>query len=114
MCYNTLMKFLASITLVFIILNILLCPVVNTHLSGHEGCMAGFVNHIEDMQAFLFAIVSIFVFSIIFIFVSFIDFLNINILQSSFLYIRKIVFRDTTKINWLAILFHAPPLLNNL
>lgn len=108
------MKFLASITLVFIILNIILCPIVSTHLSGHEGCMAGFVNHIEDMQGFLFAFVSIFVFSIIFLFVSFVDFLNLNTFQKSFLYVRKIILPDKTKTNWLAILFHAPPLLNNL
>jgi hypothetical protein len=104
------MKFLASIALVFIILNILLCPILNTHLSRHEGCMAGFVNHIEDMQAFLFAMVSVFVFSIIFLFVSFIDFLNLGYLQKSLLYVKKIILPDKTKANWLAILFHAPPL----
>jgi hypothetical protein len=103
------MKFLAVITLVFIILNIILCPIVSTHISGHEGCMAGFVNHIEDMQAFLFAMVSVFVFLIIFLFVSSVDFLNFDIFQKSFLYLRKIILPDKTKINWLAILFHAPP-----
>jgi len=103
------MKFLAVITLVFIILNIILCPIVSTHISGHEGCMAGFVNHIEDMQAFLFALVSIFLFSIIFLFVSFVDLLNLNIFQKLFLYVRKIILPDKTKTNWLAILFHAPP-----
>ena len=76
--------------------------------------MAGFVNHIEDMQGFLFALASIFVFSIIFLFVFFVDFLNLNIFHKSFLYIRKIILSDETKTNWLAILFHAPPLLNNL
>jgi hypothetical protein len=103
------MKFLAIVALSIITLNILLCPIVSTHLSGHEGCMASFVNHIEDMQGFLFALASIFVFSVIFIFVSFADFFNLNIFRKLFLYVRKIILSDKTKINWLAILFHAPP-----
>lgn len=97
------------ITLVFIILNIILCPIVSTHLSGHEGCMATFVNHIDDMQGFLFAMVSVFVFSIIFIFVSVVGLFNLNISNKYFLYIKKVILPDKTKINWLAILFHAPP-----
>ena len=103
------MKFLASIALVIIFLNIILCPVVSSHLSVHEGCMASFVNHVEDMQGFLFAIVSVFVFSIVFLFLSFIDYLNLNTIVSKLLYERKVLIPNRTKIYWLAILFHAPP-----
>jgi hypothetical protein len=82
---------------------------VNTHLSGHEGCMSLFVNHIDDMQGFLFAMVSVFVFSIFLIFVFVGDLFNLNISNKYFLYIKKVILLDKTKTNWLAILFHAPP-----
>lgn len=103
------MKFLALLTFVFIILNIILCPIVSNHLSAHEGCMAGFVNHIEDMQGFLFAMISVFVFSIIFAFIYFSDVLNLTLSQNKFLYIGKILIPCSTKVNWLSILFHPPP-----
>jgi hypothetical protein len=103
------MKFLAIIALLIITLNILLCPIVSTHLSGHEGCMAPFVNHTEDMQSFLFAVASVFIFSVIFFFISFVDLYSLNIFVAKFLYVKKVVIPDRTKINWLSILFHAPP-----
>lgn len=86
-----------------------MCPILSTHLSSHEGCMSGFVNHVIQMQSTLFAMVSVFIFSIFFVLVFANDLYSSNIFKRYFLYIKKIVLPDETKVYWLAILFHAPP-----